>query len=63
MELANWMLHLRDGGERVGLHGMTWKVNAEADVYDFYNSKGEIEYSIPFMAVKYIQRKHSNESR
>jgi hypothetical protein len=64
MQPANWMVHLRDGGERVGINNSTWNINPETDAYEFYSFNGDIEYSIPVIAVKYIQRKHySGENR
>lgn len=63
MEPANWMVHLRDGGERIGVNRATWNINPDTDAYEFYGENGDIEYSIPVVAVKFIQRKRHDPLR
>jgi hypothetical protein len=52
------MVHLRDGGERVGVNNCTLLVNDNLGAYNFMGENGDMEFSFPVDAVKMIAKKH-----
>lgn len=55
--VTNYQVHLRDGGERVGVNRVYMRYNAEIEAYEFYTENGELDSTFPVDTVKYIQRK------
>jgi hypothetical protein len=52
------MVHLRDGGERIGVNDCTFIVNPEMGTFTFFNREGETEFVFAVEAIKMITRKN-----
>lgn len=61
--IANWMVHLRDGGERIGLTRVSMHYNADSDSYEFFTESGELDSAFPTERIKYVQRKFNASER